>query len=340
MAGSSPLTRGKHRPWRRSRRSGRLIPAHAGKTGHLHRREIVDAAHPRSRGENTPPQDEDDCYTGSSPLTRGKRGLGTPGRRHRRLIPAHAGKTCLRGSAVGPRPAHPRSRGENRDMGGTVPPRPGSSPLTRGKPPDGSRATANRRLIPAHAGKTRPGRPRRGWRGAHPRSRGENRRRGRELFRLAGSSPLTRGKRRTCQLFPFGCRLIPAHAGKTRMRPRSRAVRRAHPRSRGENGLLHGLDEEGAGSSPLTRGKPDQDPEPVGHVGLIPAHAGKTARAPVISSAQAAHPRSRGENTPRRSAPTRRHGSSPLTRGKPARWCPSSRRGRLIPAHAGKTKGR
>ena len=279
MAGSSPLTRGKHRPWRRSRRSGRLIPAHAGKTGHLHRREIVDAAHPRSRGENTPPQDEDDCYTGSSPLTRGKRGLGTPGRRHRRLIPAHAGKTCLRGSAVGPRPAHPRSRGENRDMGGTVPPRPGSSPLTRGKPPDGSRATANRRLIPAHAGKTRPGRPRRGWRGAHPRSRGENRRRGRELFRLAGSSP-------------------------------------------------------------LTRGKPDQDPEPVGHVGLIPAHAGKTARAPVISSAQAAHPRSRGENTPRRSAPTRRHGSSPLTRGKPARWCPSSRRGRLIPAHAGKTKGR
>ena len=260
MAGSSPLTRGKHRPWRRSRRSGRLIPAHAGKTGHLHRREIVDAAHPRSRGENTPPQDEDDCYTGSSPLTRGKRGLGTPGRRHRRLIPAHAGKTCLRGSAVGPRPAHPRSRGENRDMGGTVPPRPGSSPLTRGKPPDGSRATANRRLIPAHAGKTRPGRPRRGWRGAHPRSRGENGGHVSSFRLVVGSSPLTRGKRGCVPDLAPCDGLIPAHAGKTAFCMASMRREPAHPRSRGENRTKTLSLSATLGSSPLTRGKPHARP--------------------------------------------------------------------------------
>ena len=196
VGGSSPLTRGKPVTCTDARSSTRLIPAHAGKT--------------------RPPQDEDDCYTGSSPLTRGKRGLGTPGRRHRRLIPAHAGKTCLRGSAVGPRPAHPRSRGENRDMGGTVPPRPGSSPLTRGKPPDGSRATANRRLIPAHAGKTAAPPPPISTRTAHPRSRGENAIPCISSCTICGSSPLTRGKRHFHGLSHLALRLIPAHAGKTR----------------------------------------------------------------------------------------------------------------------------
>ena len=51
--GSSPLTRGKpHSPPRR-RRSARLIPAHAGKTGGRSIRRRGLRAHPRSRGENT-----------------------------------------------------------------------------------------------------------------------------------------------------------------------------------------------------------------------------------------------------------------------------------------------
>ena len=50
-----------------------------------------------------------------------------------------------------------------------------------------------------------------------------------------------------------------------------------------------------------------------------------------------AHPRSRGENSQRRVTMLSFFGSSPLTRGKPSggwRW---RGRGRLIPAHAGKT---
>ena len=256
-SGSSPLTRGKLPGGGPGSRARRLIPAHAGKTAPGLGAPPPWPAHPRSRGENTPPQDEDDCYTGSSPLTRGKRGLGTPGRRHRRLIPAHAGKTCLRGSAVGPRPAHPRSRGENRDMGGTVPPRPGSSPLTRGKPPDGSRATANRRLIPAHAGKTAAPPPPISTRTAHPRSRGENSRRILSGVLPPGSSPLTRGKLITITLRVRQVRLIPAHAGKTLRVLESAANRTAHPRSRGENLKCGCLGVAVLGSSPLTRGKPN-----------------------------------------------------------------------------------
>ena len=51
------------------------------------------------------------------------------------------------------------------------------------------------------------------------------------------------------------------------------------------------------GSSPLTRGKPDElDPRRLAF-GLIPAHAGKTPVAVAAIKVVQAHPRSRGENT-------------------------------------------
>ncbi len=75
-------------------------------------------------------------------------------------------------------------------------------------------------------------------------------------------------------------------------------------------------------------------------MGLIPAHAGKTRSAPPWPVEAWAHPRSRGENAPTRSASWCAPGSSPLTRGKPRRGeRPRARQG-LIPAHAGKTPPR
>ena len=50
------------------------------------------------------------------------------------------------------------------------------------------------------------------------------------------------------------------------------------------------------GSSPLTRGKPPVSDFAPYRVGLIPAHAGKTARPRPPTSQARAHPRSRGEN--------------------------------------------
>ena len=73
--------------------------------------------------------------------------------------------------------------------------------------------------------------------------------------------------------------------------------------------------------------------------GLIPAHAGKTARGLAVYGLIAAHPRSRGENSGKLRYSKVVEGSSPLTRGKPVVAEPLNLQGGLIPAHAGKTRG-
>ena len=74
-SGSSPLTRGKRLHQDSWPVSGRLIPAHAGKTGG------------RVAGLRG--------VRGSSPLTRGKLTYAALKPTGLRLIPAHAGKTAL-----------------------------------------------------------------------------------------------------------------------------------------------------------------------------------------------------------------------------------------------------
>ena len=157
---------------------------------------------------------------------------------------------------------------------------------------------------------------------------------------MKGSSPLTRGKRRERErdVLPDG--LIPAHAGKTVSRPARISAWRAHPRSRGENGLLILIALVVVGSSPLTRGKPGPVRRAGGDGGLIPAHAGKTPSRWRARAASAAHPRSRGENAIDSGTGTVRGGSSPLTRGKLTMSLKLSIVHGLIPAHAGKTIAR
>ena len=152
-------------------------------------------AHPRSRGENAYVTGPDNLCSGSSPLTRGKRGTPSAADFACGLIPAHAGKTASPTRRSLPTAAHPRSRGEN--FTDLIPALPGvgSSPLTRGKPGPVELSTKKTRLIPAHAGKTAA-------------SVTLN-------FCSRGSSPLTRGKRQ-------------------HQSPSTSAVA-AHPRSRGEN---------------------------------------------------------------------------------------------------------
>ena len=74
-------------------------------------------------------------------------------------------------------------------------------------------------------------------------------------------------------------------------------LRWAHPRSRGENDSLAIVDVDRVGSSPLTRGKRTASPPHTGGAGLIPAHAGKTRKLRGRRILDAAHPRSRGENS-------------------------------------------
>ena len=273
-----------------------LIPAHAGKTVTTLCCPITPWAHPRSRGENpavwvsTMPTD------GSSPLTRGKLGPAGSGKSSLGLIPAHAGKTSTNvWTRWSPR-AHPRSRGENFSSSGICSMRCGSSPLTRGKPVVGASGWVDEGLIPAHAGKTPQSRAaqRRPW--AHPRSRGENRPAARRFLARLGSSPLTRGKRAAHLLRLDQVGLIPAHAGKTSTHRSPPITSPAHPRSRGENVVEPVWTNVSTGSSPLTRGKPQEQ-------GGVRADL-------------RAHPRSRGENGRGGRSRRRGVGSSPLTRGK------------------------
>ena len=296
QSGSSPLTRGK-----RERRTGKrhppgLIPAHAGKTLAYFVRLSDTPAHPRSRGENLCVEARGEIFTGSSPLTRGKRQgvVGTIASDG--LIPAHAGKTCVSKLAAKYSRAHPRSRGENVRASSALSRPTGSSPLTRGKPFTGVPAADRLGLIPAHAGKTsRSASPARSSR-AHPRSRGENACECSAHEGVCGSSPLTRGKRTPGHACHGPGGLIPAHAGKTACARASTSRPSAHPRSRGENYTLGGTASVCSGSSPLTRGK------------LM------SLRIPTDTSA--AHPRSRGENVEPGDDHRATNGSSPLTRGK------------------------
>ena len=255
--------------------------------------------------------------SGSSPLTRGKLHLLGNDRRIIRLIPAHAGKTR---SARGSKPnrwAHPRSRGENQGENIVNLSKQGSSPLTRGK----------RRLVEAFGGAA----------AAHPRSRGENVTTVTKARAVEGSSPLTRGKPTPCIDRGGADRLIPAHAGKTSYPTKPRPHLPAHPRSRGENDRCDCRVDLVKGSSPLTRGKPGKLRLIQSRSGLIPAHAGKTARQPPRRAAHPAHPRSRGENLKSATLARNVTGSSPLTRGKPHKAWTKALQARLIPAHAGKT---
>ncbi len=111
--GSSPLTRGALALVHRLGHHLGLIPAHAGSTPYSCAHAIACSAHPRSRGEHIHALFGESMMIGSSPLTRGARGLGVRFGGRRRLIPAHAGSTGSAFLPLSEDEAHPRSRGEH-----------------------------------------------------------------------------------------------------------------------------------------------------------------------------------------------------------------------------------
>ena len=154
-----------------------------------------------------------------------------------------------------------------------------------------------------------------------------------------GSSPRVRGKQARVHEPVDQGRLIPACAGKTGGGRCRAPAGRAHPRVCGENHVAGHIHLLLVGSSPRVRGK-HGDARGVEHVqGLIPACAGKTRPRIRRAGSPTAHPRVCGENCPDAMRTGTPRGSSPRVRGKRRcrRW--RGRRGRLIPACAGKTAG-
>ena len=227
---------------------------------------------------------------------RGKRSLDIAIIIRQRLIPACAGKTPpprLSGYWVG---AHPRVCGENRPVNIRLVEQVGSSPRVRGKLLHGLDPQVEAGLIPACAGKTLRARRRSHALQAHPRVCGEN-------FWVIpvginpyGSSPRVRGKHGAVLGQGVDVGLIPACAGKTKLRRQLLTEHWAHPRVCGENPNEKRYARMKVGSSPRVRGKQPPKSRKAGIRRLIPACAGKTHSSIRAEGRVRAHPRVCGEN--------------------------------------------
>ena len=236
------------------------------------------AGDPRIRGEHEDKRYADWDRAGSSPHTRGARA-------HRLLkpsgvciIPAYAGSTTSSPTRWRRPKDHPRIRGEHNQPDPFGHWTEGSSPHTRGALPEVARRNGEVGIIPAYAGSTQCA--------------------GIRLGERSGSSPHTRGAPQARLRRGFRAGIIPAYAGSTVTPATAPGYLPDHPRIRGEHivgsiGMVIGW-----GSSPHTRGAPDQLDVPRLDLRIIPAYAGSTSwerrrRVPAWD-----HPRIRGEHAP------------------------------------------
>ena len=276
--GSSPLSRGIPAPASETGPRARIIPALAGNTARTAIRPSSSPDHPRSRGEYVEQKTERSASTGSSPLSRGIHGLGIADLDDVGIIPALAGNTPSEVDQCRGGPDHPRSRGEYMPVRSGSHPCFGSSPLSRGIHRGRRRGRVLRGIIPALAGNTHiytQGDPL--WMD-HPRSRGEYDALDITGGYRTGSSPLSRGIRRSPRTHPASHGIIPALAGNTPCLRPARTWTRDHPRSRGEYFPKRWGHSSRAGSSPLSRGIPAGGFCRESAAGIIPALAGNTKK--------------------------------------------------------------
>ncbi len=255
-AGSSPLA-GRRRTQGQYPQIGvRLIPARGETTTSGSPTTPRGEAHPRSRGDDVQRQRLHHTHPGSSPLA-GRRPAGRVRQGPRGgLIPARGETTTGRRRRRAGPPAHPRSRGDDARMYVRTTSTLGSSPLAgrrhrtaRANPPRGG-------LIPARGETTASRNSRPASRRAHPRSRGDDADELAWQLEQQGSSPLA-GRRQGAAGGVPGCTgLIPARGETTPPRRAARRASTAHPRSRGDDGLVPRREQTRRGSSPLAGRRP------------------------------------------------------------------------------------
>ena len=299
------------------------------------------------------------CAWGSSPHTRGALRRGQHHHGEQRIIPAYAGSTFRIRTMARCRTDHPRIRGEHHLLMAPTRFWQGSSPHTRGAHIVGAGGAAAGGIIPAYAGSTNRRSTRLVSTSDHPRIRGEHGCRFSNFRHELGSSPHTRGARRSAMLAPMLRGIIPAYAGSTKMKQKGKGRAADHPRIRGEHTWSSSPFEtpggssphtRGApfvsrslhilmhGSSPHTRGAPQSGRRPPCGAGIIPAYAGSTRRLRLPDGPRRDHPRIRGEHTSRKEVRTQALGSSPHTRGALSSVPEAPPRARIIPAYAGSTR--
>ena len=173
--------------------------------------------------------------TDHPPRMRGKQ-VDAPGNPQlRRITPAHAGKTKALAKQRQAVADHPRACGENdRDRILDLTDA-GSPPRMRGKHIEEKQTELQRRITPAHAGKTRVSLSSDSPSPDHPRACGENEVKNTKTGRVVGSPPRMRGKPADFCDAVAGLRITPAHAGKTSPAFPPSHQSSDHPRACGEN---------------------------------------------------------------------------------------------------------
>ena len=336
-AGSSPLSRGIHRPRLSESILERIIPALAGNTPQRYNCDVAQSDHPRSRGEYLPRSLSITPHCGSSPLSRGIPLFVTCKTVSHRIIPALAGNTDCGRNRHQYTWDHPRSRGEYTSQPEISPATAGSSPLSRGIQRPAYLDTTSAGIIPALAGNTTVRAPVLLMGRDHPRSRGEYHPTAVYPYYVLGSSPLSRGIPAAVLGPGRHARIIPALAGNTLAYFRRPCYRSDHPRSRGEYRFVWRRTIHMIGSSPLSRGILVHFQILLTISGIIPALAGNTASRVRVRKSLRDHPRSRGEYDAITVCGMYAWGSSPLSRGIRRWFCGCGDEQRIIPALAGNT---
>ena len=131
-----------------------ITPAHAGKSIGGGVLLLPQGDHPRPCGEKVAPLLPAELEAGSPPPMRGQGCCRRSKTLPARITPAHAGKRVRRGGGVlglldHPRPCGEKSMQQHRAMSKT-----GSPPPMRGKATIKAKVQAQRRITPAHAGKS------------------------------------------------------------------------------------------------------------------------------------------------------------------------------------------
>ena len=234
-SGTSPRMRGKRCPTPPRRPRRRNIPAYAGKTSPNPQSDSPLSEHPRVCGENGLALRGGDSTPGTSPRMRGKPHRHRYPTHHPGNIPAYAGKTVLRITAVPEDAEHPRVCGENVILFCTAYGSHGTSPRMRGKRGGAAGSVLLERNIPAYAGKTNMFAITPMVSAEHPRVCGENPRGALRGAAAHGTSPRMRGKPLPISPRRYVARNIPAYAGKTRSESSKQSICWEHPRVCGEN---------------------------------------------------------------------------------------------------------
>ena len=169
------------------------------------------------------------------------------------------------------------------------------SPLARGTLSEHCSHLVRPRFIPACAGNSSHFQfPNRIWT-VHPCLRGELGSVAGLPWKTRGSSPLTRGTRCVLYLTVHRNGFIPAYAGNSETEVRHGSGCTVHPRLRGELDLRFLVIMIVYGSSPLTRGTPNEKILLPCNRRFIPAYAGNSRVEVERTGLKPVHPRLRGE---------------------------------------------